>query len=408
MSLKSRLLPLALLPLLLAAALPAAAQNNWYLYLYQVETGELVRLNADGSTQSYSIGLAPGTYVGARQMAFTPDGSRVAFCAVTYAQDPAANQTRLIVRDILAQTNLVDADLGAGIGCESGPHSFNENYSQLAVGKVNYMPGQPGADASRPSWQVLVLDAASGALVASLDQPAEVNLSQPEAGTLLPLVRSFSGTTITFNPVMYATDMNPNLLSYRWDYAAGTITPDTSGRYAAPGVETLPTGESVWIAENAALPSAEPFGPMPRYNVVMAMDASGAPRVIYHNGAETITDVAFIDDGARLGIVLQPSVDFNAPVPNIVQRYVAFDRAGNVTDLGGGQAVYIDLFGLPGGYGALELFIAEGGLPRMRLTASTGGAASVLWSGEGGWEVAFTPPLSAAPGLTPFAELLTP
>lgn len=393
----------------LTSALPAAAQTPWFVYLYSVETAELVRLNSDGSTQSYSVGLAPETFISARQMAFTPDGSRVAFCAVTYTQDPAGNPTRLIVRDLVAQTNLVDADLGLSIGCQTGPQGFNDDFTRIAVGRINYLPGQPGADESRPLWQVQVLDAATGALLASLDEPADVNISQGELAGLLPLVRAFTGTTIVFNPVLYATDMNPNLFTYRWDSASGQIAQDTTAAFAASDGDRLSaTGERVWIAENPDLPSGEPLGPMPRYNVVLYSDAANpTPRLIYHNPQEVIIDAALIEDGARLGVVLMPGMD--PSTLTITTRWAALDRAGVVADLGGGQAAYADIFGLPGGYGVLELIIREGGEALNRFSYTAGGVSTELWSAPGGWELAFVPPAaSAAPNLTPFAEVISP
>ena len=79
-----KLLALCLLTVLLVAALPALAQSDWFVYLYNGNTKELVSINPDGAQTAYSLGLDATTFVSSFDMTFTNDGTRVAYCAVTY------------------------------------------------------------------------------------------------------------------------------------------------------------------------------------------------------------------------------------------------------------------------------------------------------------------------------------
>lgn len=410
MFLRFRLPTLIVLLLLISGGLrPAAAQEfgAWFTYLYNGNSHEIVRLDTNGSTQAYSLGLAEQDYVSATQMAFTPDGARVAFCYTRFAANAADNVTRLIVRDVAAQTNIVDLDLGAGVACQTTQNSFNDDYTRVAIGKVNYSPAMPDADTSGPSWQLLVVDTASGAVVASLDEASGVSFGDGFYGGVLPLVRAFNGSSVIFNAIPFATDARMNLPTFIWDTATGSVTPEASARFAEFGGDLLEaTGESVWFTADSSLPAGQPMGPIPLYNVVRYAANGAEPTSIFHDPDEIIMDVAFIDDGARLGVVVLGSFDPNNPNEPPPYRWFALDRAGNVQDLGGGVTGYANIFALPGGYGVLAAnFSMDSSQTTTELIYGANGTASVLWSSNtGGWEVAFAPPITqVAPDLPPFA-----
>src|SRR5689334_1398372 len=84
------------------------AQDTWGVYLFNGNSGELVRVNSDGTQAVSGLGLEQGAYVSSFDMAFTRDGSRLAFCATTYPQATDANSTaqptaKFYLRDIAAQ-----------------------------------------------------------------------------------------------------------------------------------------------------------------------------------------------------------------------------------------------------------------------------------------------------------------
>jgi len=397
--------------ILALSLVPAAAQDSPPLItLYDGNNRQLVQIAADGSQTIRSLGLPDDVHIGAGLMAFTPDASRVAFCYTRYATTPAANQTRLIIRDLVAQSNLVEHDLGSTLSCQTSRASFNDDYTRLAYGILNYTQGMPGADTSRPAWQLHIIDTTTGAALATLDQSAEVTLGSGFPSDILPLVRAFTGSTVIFNAVPFGTDATIDVPVFAWDSLTGAVTPLAAPHFSSIAAASFaPTGEVAYQAEDLALPSAEPFGPTPRWNVILHQTASTAEsRRIYHNPAELILDVAFIDDGARLGLVLMPQIDWDNPQPPPL-RWVALDRAGNLTNLGGGASVYADIFSLPAGYGILSVTATnpQGTEYASTLTVAQPGSQPItLWSSPtAGWEVAHAAPATQpAPDLAPFIE----
>src|SRR5690349_5523482 len=104
-------LALIILGLLVFASMaltPALAQDAWSVYLFNGHSGELVRVNGDGTQAVSGLGLDQNAYVSSFDMAFTRDGARLAFCATTYPQaaDGSASAqptAKFYLRDIAAQ-----------------------------------------------------------------------------------------------------------------------------------------------------------------------------------------------------------------------------------------------------------------------------------------------------------------
>ena len=79
--------------LLLTGGVPLLAQGNWFVYLFDTGTQALVRVGSDGAQSTLPLGLAQNEAASAFDMSFSPDGGRVAFCAMNYGdgtQTPAA------------------------------------------------------------------------------------------------------------------------------------------------------------------------------------------------------------------------------------------------------------------------------------------------------------------------------
>ncbi|MBZ0285993.1 MAG: hypothetical protein K8I30_00155 [Anaerolineae bacterium] len=107
------MLILGLLVFASMAFTPALAQETFAVYLFNGNSGELVRVGSDGSQTVSALGLEPGTYISSYDMAFTRDGSRLAFCATTYPQTadgsaPVLPTAKFYLRDIAAQNYLLN------------------------------------------------------------------------------------------------------------------------------------------------------------------------------------------------------------------------------------------------------------------------------------------------------------
>src|SRR5215510_3214629 len=87
------------------ALLPTLAQDQWAVYLYNGNAGQLLRVNPDGSQTMLALGLEPNVFIGGFDMAFTRDGARMAYCSVAYplptdGSVPPPPAAKFILRDI--------------------------------------------------------------------------------------------------------------------------------------------------------------------------------------------------------------------------------------------------------------------------------------------------------------------
>jgi hypothetical protein len=394
---------------------PVLAQADWSVYLYNGMSKELLRISPDGAQTSHSLGLDENTYVSSYDMAFTNDGTRVAFCAVTYPpsndpNNPAQPTAHLYLRDIAAGTNQVDVDLGNAIGCRTGHEAFNDDGTQLAVSRINYYPGDPAADASVPTWQLLVVDVNGGATVNELNSNslAVSDFESLAKGGVLPYVQSFSGNQLTFAEVPYGIGGGAEWNAYTWDTSVNALTPvEHWGNFTLDRLSS--TGEMVWVTADANLPGGQPFGEMPANNVVQATDVSGEVKTIYHSPDWLVVDANFINGGQGVAIQLLSPIDPNAPdqLPSI--KWVTLDRTGQLTDLieSNGNPV---VESAPNGYVVLNQTITDPatGASSFGLTHNANGQSTDLWSASsdtGFWELAWVSPTAPADGLQPFTAV---
>ena len=400
-----------LVVVLVWGGLPAHAQDDWYSFLYNWENNDLVQVSTSGTVVTHNLGLSENVFFSSQDLALTADGSRIAFCAVDYSG--AAPRATLYLRHLSSNTNLLEIDFGTAIGCKVTPDAFNADETRLAVGLVNHYGAEdPTLDTSKPLWQLRVIDVASGATVSELNAESAVVAASGMLleAAIMPEVRRFEGDAIIFAEVPYGLGGTPTVSAYTWQVSSGTVNLLPDGPWGHFGVDQLEsTGETAWVAHNPVLPAAPTNGALGFANVIMLGDSSGQERMIYHSADWTIIDVRFIDDGQRLAILLFPAFDANQAVGEEPTRWVALDRAGNVSDLqvnmefGGGVA------SAPGGY----VYLSMGYLPGQPESALftlewyQNGQRSELWSAEGlAWEIVWTAPPSAPADLPPFPDFV--
>jgi hypothetical protein len=410
---------LLLLPLLAACNLSTSApqdnnqtQDNvptgeWAAYLQNPQRGELLRVTADGTITSYSLGLPQDAYVSSFDMSFNADGSRVAFCQLTYQPESPIATAILYVRDIAAQTNLLTLDLGASDGktCSLGRRAYSS--SQVVVGMMNYTPFSANPDTSQPMWQINIFDVTTGETVSEINasaNPIEVDDAFGGAPTL-PLIQLFDGSKVIFSFVPFGGDGVFSAPSFEWDIASGTVQPIP--HWGKMGMDVLDTGELVYPDNDPNLPVGTPMGPMGSFNVLRLVEGSQT-RTIYHTADWLIGEARFINHGRQLALWLLPSFNPDAPESNAVgTRWIALDRAGGVTELLT-TPYYANLMPAPNGYAALTQNYTEGDFQRANftLTLTSDGITSTLWqSGETGdatWELAWVTPTTVATDLAAF------
>lgn len=409
---------LVLLSLFAMSALPALGQDApWFVYLYNGSV--LVRVNQDGTQETFDIGVGADVFVGAREMAFSPDGSRVAFCANYYppaveGQASAPPATRVYLRDVAAQTNLLDLDLGSAIACRVGETGLSPDGALLTIGRINYMPGDPAADISKPAWQLLVVDTATGNVAYELNaqSPAVASLGAPAEGIIMPFVQNVDTSSVVFALVPWFTE-GFIAAAYRWDLASGAIAPETAEQWMQFRADRLEaTGETAWPAVDSNLPVSEPMGVGFAFNVVRVADSAGQVTTIYHNADRNPADARFINNGQQVAILLAPVFDENNPGAPVEQHWVAVDRAGSVTDLVTDLSLsYLE--GAPGGFIHLiqDSPDQDPNNATYRLLYVANGQTTELWSLAasndqfGAWELAWVALMPVADGLPPFTPI---
>jgi hypothetical protein len=398
---KCCLLLFVLLTLLITAS-PAFAQDaNWFVWLYNVVTKELVRVNADGSQGGvYSLGLAENTFISSEGMAFTRDGSRLAYC---YQNNLL---TTLVLRDIVAQRNLFEIDLGKAVSCLTGVAAFNMEETQVTVGVLRHIPpdsfmAPSGMDTSGPAWELLVYDAASGSLLHGMNAttPAATITGEFSGGAFMPQVRDFANNQIIFAEWSWGLNALAIMPAYRWnltDDSLEVVTP-----YGNPGVDRA--GETmIWIEDDTNLPSSAGIEPTGLSKTLMFADGSGeAPRIIFYGRDRVILDARFIDNGQRIALYLSSGSE----TEGASNKWVLLDRTGMVTDLLS-TTTFSQMRAAPDGYVFFNLNFSnmdEFSDPNYTMSYGT----TLMWQSPPNepspmWELAWVTPSPAGENLPPF------
>ena len=392
--------------LILSAALwgVASAQGGtWYAFLFNGVTRQLLRVDMNGTQETFDLGLDETVFLGSRDIAFSPDGSRAAYCVNRASADTPQGDTTLVVRDLVTVANVIEVPLGGNLGCRVSAQGFNADASQVTVSVVKYFAGDTAMDTTGPAWRLLVVDVASGSTVAELNAQSESVLGAGvlAGSALLPEVREFSSNRVIFAEVPWGVGGAPEWRTFIWQADSGTLEQDISLRWGKSGLSYLETtGELAWVDNDPDLPSIDPGGPIAPFNVVKLADSSGAERVLYQTAEWVLVDTEFINGGAQLGVLQLAAFDAENPSQQ-ESRWIALNRDGTKADLTSGTA-FTQLADAPGGYALFEFsFNADFTQQTFRLTYITPGENRVLWeSQDPGWELAGTigtPPTADLP-----------
>lgn len=397
--------------LILGAALwgifPAQAGSTWYAFLFNGVTRQLLRVDANGTQETFDLGLDETVFMGSRDIAFSPDGSGAAYCVNRASGDTPQGDTTLVVRDLAAQANVLEVPLGGNLGCRVSAQGFNADASQVTVSMVKYFAGDTTMDTSGPAWRLLVVDVASGSTVAELNAESEsVMAAGVMSGTaLLPEVRHFADNQVIFAEVPWGVGGAPEWRAFIWQTDSGTLEQDTSLRWGKSGLSYLDTtGELAWVDNDPDFPSIDPGGPIAPFNIVKLADSGGTEHVLYHTPEWVLVDTEFINGGAQLGALLLAAFDAENPSQQ-ESRWIALNRDGTQTDLTSGTA-FTQIADAPGGYALFEFsFSADFTQQTFRLSTVTSGESRMLWeSQDPGWELAGTigaPQSADLPAFTP-------
>ena len=388
--------------------LPVLAADNWYVFVFNGLSGQLVRIDATGSQTTFDLALPENSFVSGSAMALSADGNRIAYCPNTPGTESAQGTSTLIVRDLAANANVLEIPLGPSIGCQVSDQSLSGDGTQVAVSLVRYFPGDTNTDTSNPMWHVTIYDINSGSVIHELSaDSSEVAAAGVIMGTaLMPDVRYFANNQIIFAEVPWGIGGSPEWRAFTWDLNSSTLTLDETGRWGKSGLSAQSTtGELVWLDSDPALAASDPGGPIPAFNIVRLADKTGQERAIYHNGERILIDTAFINGGAQLGLTWMTPFDIDNPEQQMTS-WVALERDGSVTPLGEGAA-YVRMVDGPGGAAIFQLHVDETAFAQsFALDYLANGATTRLWeAADMGWELVGATPAPVAGNLSAFPAI---
>lgn len=303
--------------LMIGSMSSAQEMAEWSAYLFDNINYDIVRVNADGDTQAFSLGLDGNELLSLNNLAISHDGTLVAYCKTVRVNDTdSTNDLQvMIIREIETGNNLHEITFGTPPACSVT--AFSEDDSQIAVSLVSRNFMEEPTD--EPAWSLRLLDVTTGETQTILNEGDDIMPDFDVFGENVPLragVRQFDEASITFAGFPFVGMGGPAFIPvYRWDFAENTITQlsDAIGRVNNDVLES--TGEIVYPALDETLSAAQPDGPIPQANVVNVMSADGTETTIYQNEEWVIVGTRFIEGGQAVGITLvrgfEPNQDMN-------------------------------------------------------------------------------------------------
>lgn len=371
---------------------PMLAQDTtWEFYVFNPNTGDLVRLDLDGNRITYTLSLDNNTFISSQGLAFNTDGSWVAFCAVHLAGERPTHT--LYVRDLTDNTPLLTLELPHVTDCHISSVSLQGD--ELALGLIHYLYADEAINDTTPIWELRILNVVTGEVVQSLgaDAPALAVLEQNQQLPYMPDVRVFSAEQVAFAQIPWLGSENltevPSLL---WNRTTDTVS--SAALWGKQSVEHHATSqEMIWVDYDPRFPRADPNG----FNVVMVRNAAGSANPIYHSADWVVLGAKFIEGGARIAINLMAPFDPSQPLVTFqTTRWLALDRMGTLTDLVAPTAAYSELVPAPSGYMLLNFAYQDDDFsqPLISLQYHTNDQTTELWqTTEEYWNIVWTAPL---------------
>ncbi|GAB5493846.1 MAG: hypothetical protein Phog2KO_40610 [Phototrophicaceae bacterium] len=279
--------------------------SDWSAYLFDNINYDLIRVDADGNTNVFSLGLAENELLSLNELAVSHDGALVAYCKTIHFDDneTLSNEKILIIREIETGENIQEITFGIPPSCSVT--AFSEDDSQIALSLVSLAFSDEPSEES--AWSLRLINVTSGVTEKILNDGDDIMPAFDMFGENIPLnadVRQFNAESLTFAGIPFVGMGGPPALPvYQWDFASDTITqfPQEFGRVNSDILAS--TGELAYPALDEALTAVEPEGPISQANVVNVLSADGTVTTIYQNEDRVIASAQFINDGQAVAII---------------------------------------------------------------------------------------------------------
>lgn len=394
---------LALVVMVLPPTGRVAAQDDWFVYLFDNNSQQLMRLYADSRQEFFDLKINDNTFVSGWELAFSTD-NRVAYCAIDFSpqgENVVQFPATLIIRELGGGQILSQMPLGDVVGCRVS--SFSADNQLMAVGIARYYPGDPAVTTDQPAWELLLVDGSGTTMYRT--EPSM--LPALDVFAYLMDVRYFENDQVVFAAIPYAVGGAPEYPAYNWRYVENTFS-----EVPAWGKTSVDSsgGELIWTDFDPSLPYVEPGGPSFPINVLMLADKSGGDKVIYHTPDWIIGTALFVNEGRQIAMFQYPPFDETAP-PEVIQpnRWVIIGRDGALTEIQ--MQGFGEMLPAPSGFVMMTVVYSVDGTTNTtyNLDWYQNGTPSRLWSNDptqpSSWQLVWTSPLPRAEGLAEFPAL---
>lgn len=328
---------LTIFALLSTLALTAAQDNNtWTAYLFDNINYELIRVDADGNTQAFSLGLAENESVADSWLSISNSGELVAMCKVARSEGNVPSDTHiLVVQNIETGAELYTETFEDVTHCSVTAFSEDDSLFALSLATQTFAASEDEEAIS--TWSLSLIDVATGQFPASIsNETPDMPVSDmfPDFAINADVIR-YIDNTITFMGIPAVGMGGPTMLPvYEWSVGTGTIIQleDAFGRVNSDYL--VSTGELVYPYLDETLDAAQPAGPLPMANSINILDADGNEATIYQNEEQIIVRTIFVQGGEAIAIMLLEGFDPDRePQEMSMTSLVFLNRDGTLTTL---------------------------------------------------------------------------
>ena len=373
---------------------------------------QLVRVYADGTTEEFTPAIPPGSTM--RNPTFSDNGNWVAYCV----EDPVNLTHELHALDLsngadgLAQargiTFPIVYPLEQTASCQE--IAFSEDETKLALTIFNTV-----ADATMPSWEILIFNLITGAVEKRLS-PDSFALAYPDNPQSsyqgLEFCLYLDDSTVIFRllPLLPVETSYPQSVTsaYSWNTKTDVIAPYPLWDSVSVNIAAVPAAagqaryEYVWIGADDHFPTAEVR--ITPDNVVMYSDGSSGSAYPIYTHPEGLGSAEFVDGGRHI-VAFAPAYSAG----------VVIDRNGAQTILSENTNIWRPFFGTDEGFVMVELDGFSGATRLIHYRFTPDGQRvepttlwEVLWgehTPDRYWSLVWCTPMQLAADLQPFPPI---
>lgn len=256
--------------------------EDWFAYLYNSTSNELVRVYLDGTQQTFNLSSDHPSPPQIWNMAVSPDGKLLAYCETASNDITVASTAHLIIRDIEKERNVTDVSLGKANGCRVSPSSFNNTGSMIAVNLVYGV-------ALETEWEIRLLNVLDGTVQQIINSTAVNELGRP----VWTDIRLFTVDEILFDFNAWSVVDRPVQPGYLWSLRDNQYLPqDTIWNDVL-----ISTGERLLVTQSDEfIPPDQSSGPMRPFQVIVEQEGQ---KTILIQTIDTLPQNAIFINGGR-------------------------------------------------------------------------------------------------------------